>query len=65
MFEMKALFLEPGVVADDTLLEAQAAAIRRCARWHGATRVRRVRALPLAVARRLRQALRRRRQETP
>jgi len=32
MFEVKALFLEPGVVADDTLLEAQAAAIRRCAR---------------------------------
>jgi uncharacterized protein YcaQ len=58
VFEVKALFLEPGVVADDTLVSALAHAIWRCACWHGATRVRLVRSSPSVLAPRLRQALR-------
>lgn len=63
VFEIKALFLEPGVEADDGLLQALAGALWRCARWHGAGRVRVVRSSPSALAPRLRQALRRSKQE--
>ena len=34
LFEVKALFLEPGVRVDEALVEALAGAIRRCADWH-------------------------------
>ena len=35
VFEVKALYLEPGVVADEERVDALAAAITRCAAWHG------------------------------
>lgn len=63
VFEIKALFLESGVGADDALHQALAGAVSRCAVWHGATRVRLVRTSPTLLAPRLRQALRRREQE--
>lgn len=63
VFELKALFLEPGVDASDELLAALAGALWRCARWHGATRLRLVRTSPSALAPRLRQVLRRCEQE--
>jgi uncharacterized protein len=63
VFELKALFLEPGIDADDELLAALAGALWRCARWHGATRLRLVRTSPSVLAPRLRQALRLHEQE--
>ena len=40
IFEVKALFLEPGVRADDALVEALAGAVQRCADWHATPAVR-------------------------
>ncbi|MCW5631429.1 MAG: YcaQ family DNA glycosylase [Rhodoferax sp.] len=58
MFELKSLFLEPGVEVDDELLQALAGALWCCARWHGAQRLRLVRTSPPALGPRMRQALR-------
>jgi len=63
LFELKAFFLEPGVDANDELLSALAGALWRCARWHGATRLRLVRTSPSAFAPRMRRALRQCEQE--
>ncbi len=59
VFEVKALFLESWVEVDEDLVTAMAAAITRCARWHGAKQVQLVRAVPSALAPILRRALRR------
>lgn len=40
VFEVKALFLEPGIPADEDRAAALAGAIARCARWHGTPEVR-------------------------
>lgn len=58
VFEVKVLFLEPGVVADATLVSALAGALVRCARWHGAGRVRLLRTAPASLAPVVRRALR-------
>jgi uncharacterized protein YcaQ len=39
VFEVKALYLEPGVRLTDRMVAEVAAAIRDCARWHGTPRV--------------------------
>lgn len=39
LFEVKALYLEEGVAADETLASALAAAIRQCADWHATPEV--------------------------
>jgi uncharacterized protein YcaQ len=39
VFEVKALYLEPGVRLTDRMVVEVAAAIRDCARWHGTPRV--------------------------
>lgn len=64
VFEVKALFLEPGVAADDGLVTAVAAALLRCARWHGAAQVKLLRSAPSQLAPVLRRALRLCLQET-
>ncbi|HJT99516.1 MAG TPA: crosslink repair DNA glycosylase YcaQ family protein [Rhodanobacteraceae bacterium] len=58
-FEVKALFLEEGVVADEALAEAIAGAIRDCAAWHGTPDVAIGRCSPRALKRALEGALRR------
>jgi uncharacterized protein YcaQ len=57
-FEVKALFLEDGVVPDAALAADLAAAIRECAAWHATPRVVLRRCVPAAFARPLRAALR-------
>lgn len=57
-FEVKALFLEDGVVADEALAADLAAAIRRCAVWHETPHVTLGRSEPRAFATPLRRALR-------
>lgn len=59
LFEVRKLFLQPGVVADDALVEALGAALWRCAQWHEAQRVRLSHTSPAALAPRLRRVLRR------
>jgi hypothetical protein len=65
VFEIRKLFLQPGVVADDALIEALGTALWRCARWHEALRVRLSHMAPAALAPRLRRVLRRYERETP
>ena len=57
VFEIKALFLEPGVTATAALIAEVAAAIAAAARWHGAPRVRLRRSAPQAFGKALRAAL--------
>ena len=57
VFEVKALFLEPGVKLSDSALRAVAEAITRCAAWHGTPEVQLGRTEPPALAERLRSAL--------
>ena len=57
-FEVKALYLESGVRADDALVAAVADALWRCARWHGANQVRVTRTMPSRLAATIRRALR-------
>lgn len=57
-FEVKALFLEDAVVADDALAADLAVAIRRCADWHETPQVTLGRCEPRAFAAPLRRALR-------
>jgi uncharacterized protein len=57
LFEVKGLWLEPGVEADEVLVAALAGAIAECARWHGTPRVDIVRSEPKSLAAALRRAL--------
>ncbi|QQP96177.1 winged helix-turn-helix domain-containing protein [Lysobacter enzymogenes] len=56
-FEVKALYLEDGVEADETLAAEIAAAIDECARWHGTPTVKLGRCRPAAFAKPLKAAL--------
>ena len=56
VFEVKSLFLEDGVRADDALVAAVAGAIADCARWHETPAVRSVRSEPREFAGKLRSA---------
>ena len=57
VFEVKALFLEPGIeLPDESVLEV-AQAISRCAVWHGTPQVKLMRTTPPGLRTRLRQAL--------
>ena len=58
VFEVKALYLEEGVVSTPALARAIAGAIRECAQWHGTSRVELVRSEPKAFRRDLVAALR-------
>ena len=57
VFEVKALFLEPGMSLDDEALQAVAAAISRCAAWHATPQVDVTRTSPAGLRARLRKAL--------
>jgi len=57
LFEIKAMFLEPGVEASPRLLQELALAIGETARWHGCDRIRLERARPAGWATPLRRAL--------
>lgn len=56
-FEIKALYLEPGVDGDTQLADALADALQRLADWHGTPTVRLTRTRPAGFARLLRAAL--------
>ena len=56
-FEVKALFLEPGVKLDDEAIVALASAISQCAAWHATPKVEVTRTSPSALRARLRKAL--------
>jgi len=56
VFEIKALFLEPGVEPAPRLVDELAAAIARTARWHGTPQVRLGRCRPAALGPALRRA---------
>ena len=58
VFEVMALYLQPGVALDDVLARELAAAIQRCANWHGTPTVRIVWTSPQRAAAALRRALR-------
>lgn len=57
VFEIKALFLEPGVTPSPTLLQALAKAITATAQWHGTPAIRLGRTQPAGLAKPLRTAL--------
>jgi len=54
VFEIKALFLQPGIVLAPRLIQALADTIRDTARWHGTPQVRLAHCEPAALASRLR-----------
>lgn len=58
VFEVKALYLEPGVVVQEQLQDALARALQQCADWHGTPLVRIVWTSPQRLAAGLRRALR-------
>lgn len=58
VFEIKAMFLEPGVEATPRLLKDVADAIRASAQWHGTPKVKIARSRPASVAAALRALLR-------
>ncbi len=58
VFEVKALYLERGVVSDEVLLTALAGAIQRCAHWHATPDVRVVWTSPHRLGAALRRVLR-------
>ena len=58
VFEIKALYLEPGVDVDPGLLRGLAKAVAATARWHGTPDVRVTRSRPPALAKLLRAELR-------
>ena len=58
VFEVKALFLEPGVSPEPALAQAVAGAIADTARWHGTPEIRLGSTRPAAMARLLRAAWR-------
>jgi uncharacterized protein len=53
IFEVKSLYIEPGVRADDELIGSIAAAIQECADWHKTPTVRVSKSEPKGIARRL------------
>jgi uncharacterized protein YcaQ len=53
VFEVKAVFFEPGVRASEALLRDLAGALQRCARWHGCPRVHILRGEPSGLGERL------------
>lgn len=53
VFEVKALFVEPGVKLSDAAVRALAQAIQRCADWHGTPEVQVGRVVPKGVGERL------------
>ncbi|MGH7471212.1 MAG: winged helix-turn-helix domain-containing protein [Longimicrobiales bacterium] len=57
-FEVKALYLEPGVKSNDALARDVASAIANCAAWHGTPDVQIGKTQPAALAKPLRQAIR-------
>lgn len=57
VFEVKALFLEPGVTLSDASVRALAAAIGQCAAWHATPQVDVARTAPAPLRARLRKAL--------
>lgn len=57
VFEVKALYLEEGIVADEALAQSVARAIDDCARWHAMPRVTLGRCRPAAFARLLKTQL--------
>jgi uncharacterized protein YcaQ len=57
VFEVKALFLEPGTVLDDEVLHAVAQAISQCAVWHATPTVEVTGTSPAGLRSRLRKAL--------
>jgi uncharacterized protein YcaQ len=57
VFEVKAVFFEPGLRASDALLRDVAGALQRCARWHGCPRARLVRSEPPQLIGRLAELL--------
>jgi uncharacterized protein YcaQ len=59
IFEVKSLYIEPGVRADDELIVSIAAAIQECADWHKTPTVRVSRSEPKGIAGRLLKAIRR------
>jgi uncharacterized protein YcaQ len=58
LFEVKALYLEPGVAPSEARVAAIAGALARCAHWHGTPRVVVRRSRPGALARALGRRLR-------
>jgi uncharacterized protein YcaQ len=54
VFEIKALFLEPGVEPEPSLVEALAMAIAGTARWHDTPEIRLSRTQPAGLAKALR-----------
>lgn len=58
VFELKAVFIEPGVRLTDALLRDLAQALLRCARWHGCPDLQVGRTEPAEAAPRLLEALR-------
>ena len=62
-FEVRALFIEPGIAVDEAMVQALAQALWRCACWHGAVRVHLARTSPVALAARMRRVLRQCEQE--
>lgn len=58
IFEVKALFLEPGVQPEPSFVQGLATAIAETARWHDTPRIKLVGSQPLALAKALRAAWR-------
>jgi uncharacterized protein YcaQ len=56
VFEIKAMFLEPDVSPEPTLINALAEAISRTARWHGTPKLRWGRSQPAGLGKLLRAA---------
>ncbi len=59
IFEVKAIFLEPGVTANEILVAEVAEALRACALWHATPKVRISASTPRMLATALRSALKR------
>ncbi len=57
VFEVKALYLDPGVLLSERSVAEVAQAIRRCAVWHGTPDVKVVRTAPAGLRASLRKAL--------
>lgn len=57
VFEIKALFLEPGVKLSDASVNALVIAIARCAAWHSTPRVDMTHTSPAALRAKLRKLL--------
>jgi uncharacterized protein len=65
VFEVRALYAQPGLVWSDAQLEDVAQAIQRSADWHGTPQVRITRSQPAKLAPALRRALKNLKLERP